>query len=219
MNDADFLLWVRGPGMIIAVAVFVFGVLVRFLEMWLLGKNVDLAEPKGAAFGAGVRTMFTRSAPCGEEMCDGGFVLFSSWAFHIAFVLIFLFLAPHILFLKSILGFGWPALPKALMTILAIIGIISMVALLVHRFFHAVRNFLGKTVDYVAWTATFLPLLTGYLAAHSPLFGYSMSLALHILSFEIFIVLIPFTKLMHMFTVWVARYINGAAFGRKGVAV
>ena len=145
-------------------------------------------------------------------------MLFTSWIFHLAFIVTFLFLVPHITFLKSIIGFGWPALPKALVAIVAILGIVAMVALFVHRFFHAVRRFLGHSIDYVAWFATFLPLLTGYLAAHSPVFGYAMTLALHILSFELFIALIPFTKLMHMFTVWVARYTNGASFGRKGVA-
>jgi len=218
MTDTEFLLWVRGPGMLIAVAVFGVGVLVRFLEMWLLGRKADLAEPRGAAVSAGLRTMITRSAPRPEELRDGGFVLFTSWIFHLAFIVTFLFLVPHIAFLKSIVGFGWPALPKALVAILAILGIVAMVALFVHRFFHAARRFLGHTIDYVAWAATFLPLLTGYLAAHSPVFGYTMTLALHILSFELFIALIPFTKLMHMFTVWVSRYINGATFGRKGVA-
>jgi nitrate reductase gamma subunit len=217
MSDTEFLLWVRGPGMIIAVAVFAVGVLVRFLEMWLLGRKADLAEARGSSVSAGLRTMLTRSAPRKEELRDGGFVLFTSWIFHLAFVVTFLFLVPHIAFLKAIVGFGWPALPKALVSILAILGIVAMIALFVHRFFHSVRRFLGHTIDYVAWAATFLPLLTGYLAAHSPVFGYTTTLAVHILSFELFIALIPFTKLMHMFTVWVSRYINGATFGRKGV--
>jgi hypothetical protein len=195
----------------------VVGVLVRFLEMWLLGRKRDLAVPKGPEVTAGLRTMLSRSAPRKEELRDGGFVLFTSWVFHLAFIVTLLFLVPHIDMFRSILGFGWPALPKALIAFLAVLGIVAMVALFVHRFFHAVRRFLGHPLDYVAWTATFLPLLTGYLAAHSPVFGYTVTLALHILSFELFIALIPFTKLMHMFTVWVARYTNGATFGRKGV--
>ena len=60
MSEAEFLLWVRGPGMLIAVAVFAVGVVVRFLEMWLLGRKRDLAEPKGPEVSAGLRTMITR---------------------------------------------------------------------------------------------------------------------------------------------------------------
>jgi len=217
MTEVDLLSWVRGPGFKIAVAIFLFGVVYRFLEMWLLGKKRDLAKARAPGFGAGVRTMFTRSKPGAEELRDGGFVLFTSWIFHLGFVLTLFFLVPHIDLFRSVFGFGWPGLPKGLITVVAMLSIVAMVALLVHRFFHAVRRFLGKAMDYVAWTATFLPLLTGYMAAHTPVVSYPTMLALHILSFEVFLVLIPFTKLMHMFTVWVSRYFNGAAFGRKGV--
>jgi len=217
MTEVDFLSWVRGPGFKIAVAIFLFGVVYRFLEMWLLGKKRDLAKARASGVGAGVRTMFTRSKPGAEELRDGGFVLFTSWIFHLGFVLTLFFLVPHIDLFRSVFGLGWPGLPKGLITVVAMLSIVAMVALLVHRFFHAVRRFLGRAMDYVAWTATFLPLLTGYMAAHTPIVSYPTMLALHILSFELFLVLIPFTKLMHMFTVWVSRYFNGAAFGRKGV--
>ena len=33
----------------------------------------------------------------------------------------------------------------------------------------------------------------------------------------IFLVVLPFTKLTHMFTAFIARWYNGAIFGRKGV--
>jgi nitrate reductase gamma subunit len=44
-------------------------------------------------------------------------------------------------------------------------------------------------------------------------------LALHILSVELLLIVIPFTKLMHLFTFALARWYNGAIAGRKGVKV
>ena len=67
------------------------------------------------------------------------------------------------------------------------------------------------------WTVTFLPLLTGYLAYHRLVNPYPLILGLHILSVNLFLVVFPFTKLTHVFTAFIARWYNGAIFGRKGV--
>ncbi len=44
-------------------------------------------------------------------------------------------------------------------------------------------------------------------------------LALHILSVELLLVFLPFTKLIHVFTLWGSRWYNGDANAKKGVAV
>lgn len=219
MTEIELLAFARGPGLQWSVAIFAFGVVFRFLAMWLLGRRRDLAEARAGAFLAGLRTVATRSLPSPEERKDGGFVIIGSWIFHLGFVITLFFLVPHIDLFRAVLGFGWPGLPRAVIAFSAILAIVAMVALLVHRFFHPVRRFLATAADYVAWTVTFLPLFTGYLAAHSPVISYTTTLALHILSFELFLVVIPFTKLMHMFTVWLSRWYSGATAGRKGVTV
>ena len=70
----------------------------------------------------------------------------------------------------------------------------------------------------MAWTVTFLPLLTGYMAYHHLLLDYTLMLAVHILSVELLLVVFPFTKLTHMATLFISRWYNGEWFGRKGVA-
>jgi nitrate reductase gamma subunit len=64
---------------------------------------------------------------------------------------------------------------------------------------------------------TFLPLLTGYLAFHRVGLSAPMLIGLHILSVELLMILFPFTKLSHAFTLWMARWYNGAIAGYKGV--
>ena len=44
-----------------------------------------------------------------------------------------------------------------------------------------------------------------------------MLLALHILSVELLMVLFPFTRLMHAFTLFMARWYTGAVSGFRGV--
>ncbi len=219
MTGVELLNWARGPGLQIALAVFVVGVAIRLLEMWLLGRKPDLSEARGSALGGGWRTFFTRSLPMAGALKRAPLVFLGGYVFHVGFFVTFLFYAPHILFLRGATGYTWPALPAYLIDVIGLVSIAALVALLVHRVTDPVRRFLSRAGDYVAWIATFLPLLTGYFAYHRLLTDYTTMLALHVLSFELLLVLIPLTKLMHTFTFVVARWYNGAFAGRKGVKV
>jgi nitrate reductase gamma subunit len=86
------------------------------------------------------------------------------------------------------------------------------------RLTNPVKRFLSGFQDYLAWLLTFLPLASGYLAFHHLLIDYTLALALHILSVELLLVALPFTKLFHTVSVFVSRWYNGDIFGRKGVA-
>ena len=44
-------------------------------------------------------------------------------------------------------------------------------------------------------------------------------LALHILCAELLLVFLPFTKLIHVFTLWPSRWFNGDTNAKKGVPV
>jgi len=97
------------------------------------------------------------------------------------------------------------------------IAIVALVAMLIHRVQHPVMRFLSTFEDYLTWTLTLLPLLTGYLAYHRLINPYPLALGLHILSIELLLIAFPFTKLTHAVTAFIARWYNGAIFGRKGV--
>ncbi len=217
MTGMELLNWARGPGLQIALVVFIVGVAIRLCEMWLLGKSPDLSEARGSAAAGGWRTVFTRSLPMPGAIKSAPLVFIGGYVFHAGFLVTFLFYAPHILFVRWTLGVSWPALPAYLIDVVGLASIVTLVALLVNRVTDPVRRFLSRTGDYVAWTVTFLPLLTGYFAYHRLVTDYTTMLALHILSFELLLIMIPLTKLMHTFTFVVARWYNGAVEGRKGV--
>lgn len=63
MNEIDFLNWVRGPGFQIATIILVAGVVIRILEILLLGRKKNLAEAKGSEMSSGLKTIFTRTLP------------------------------------------------------------------------------------------------------------------------------------------------------------
>ena len=94
---------------------------------------------------------------------------------------------------------------------------LTLLAVLVHRVQHRVMRYLSRFQDYLSWFVTILPLITGYLAFHRIGLTPTTLIAIHILSVELLMVVFPFTKLMHAFTLFMARYYNGSISGYRGV--
>lgn len=217
MNPQELLYWVRGTGLQIAAAVFVLGMNYRMLHLALLGRKKSLAAPRGSEWGPGLRTMWRRSFALPALSARGKFTVVAGYTFHLGFFITLLFLSQHIDMLRAVLGFGWPALPRSVIDISAILSIAVLIALLVHRFMDPVKRLLSDFQDYLTWMLTFLPLLTGFLLLRGSGFDYTTLLTLHTLSIELLLIAIPFTKLAHMFSTFAARWYNGAIAGFKGV--
>lgn len=218
MTAHDLLVWVRGPAMQFSLAIFFLGVVLRILEMWLLGHSHDLAEPRRGGFWSGWRTVFHRSLPAPGMIQREPLVFFGGYTFHLGFFISLVFFAPHIQLFHGVWGIRWPGLPASVIDLVAVVSIAALVALLAHRLVHPVRRFLSNAGDYVAWAVTFLPLLTGYMVAHEAVLPYTQMLTVHILTVELLLIVLPFTKLTHSFTIFLSRWYNGAMAGRKGVA-
>lgn len=213
----DFLLWVRGPGFDIALVVFIIGVILRLLEVLVLGRKPDFAEARGTEMGPGVRTVFLRTLPEAGSLQRSPFNVIGGYVWHIGFLVSLFLFVPHIELINNVIGFGWPGLPSNLIDAVAAITIVTLLAMLFSRINHPVKRFLSGPEDYLTWVVTFLPMLTGYLAYHRMIDPYPLVLGLHILSVEVLMVVFPFTKLMHAFTFIIARWYNGAMAGRRGV--
>ena len=217
MSEIEFLNWVRGTGFQIAIIIFIAGILIRFGEILLLGRKTNLAEAKGSEMSSGLRTIVSRSIPDKATFQRSTFTVVAGYVFHIGlFVTIFLF-APHILMFKDVIGFGWPSIPTSIVDAITVVSIIALLAILVNRMRNTVLKFITTKEDYLVWLVTILPLITGYIAFHRIGATPSTLLAIHILSVELLLVVFPFTKLMHTFTVFLSRWYSGAISGYRGV--
>lgn len=217
MSEIEFLNWTRGTGLQIATVIFIGGIVIRLLEILLLGRKANLAEPKGSEMSSGLKTIVTRSIPHGDTFKRSSFVVVSGYIFHIGlFITIFLF-APHILLIKDVFGVGWPSIPTAIVDAVTVITILTLIAIIIHRYNNAVQRYLTGFEDVLVWFVTITPLITGYMAFHRIGFSGPMLLGIHILSVELLMVVFPFTKLMHTFSLFFARWYTGAISGYRGV--
>ncbi len=219
MNELEFLTWVRGPGVKIAVGIFVLGVIWRLLEVYTLGRRKDLSEPRHAPRATGWHTLIRRTMPIPGMMKRSGVTYVAGYGFHIGLFVVVLLFAPHIKLIQSLVGLSWPNLPSQVVDLVAVVTLACMVVVLVDRINKPVKRYLSTFEDWFTWAVTFLPVLTGYMAARHLLVPYTTMLGLHILSAEILLMVLPFTKLFHAFTLFGSRWYNGQINGHKGVPV
>jgi nitrate reductase gamma subunit len=219
MTAPELLSWARGTGLQIAVIVFCAGLLLRAFEIFMLGQRKNLAETRSDGVSEGLRTIARRFLPVDRNTLQRSlFMVIAGYTFHIGLLLVIFFLAPHIQLFKSVLGFSWPSLATPIIDFATVVAMVALMALLWRRITHPVLKLLSRAEDYLVWAITFLPLLTGYMSYHHLLLPYTWMLAIHILSVELMLVLFPFTKLTHTFTIFLARWYNGMMAGQKGVA-
>ena len=218
MSETELLLWVRGPVLQIATVIFLLGIVVRIGEILMLGRKKNLAEARGSAVAGGLRTIFSRSIPDRGTLQRSTFNVVAGYIFHLGFFVVLFLFAPHILLFHDVTGVSWPSLPTPIVDATAVVTMIALLAVLVHRVLDPVMRFLSRFQDYLVWLLTILPVATGYLAFHRV--GVApppILMVVHILSVELLMVVFPFTKLMHAFTIFMARYYNGAIAGYRGV--
>ncbi|MFZ5484635.1 MAG: hypothetical protein ACOZB0_10435 [Pseudomonadota bacterium] len=219
MTELQFLTWVRGPGLDIALAIFVLGVIWRLIEIYSLGRKKDLSAPRHAPGASGWHTVFRRSIPPEGYVKRSPVTYIGGYVFHIGLAVIVFLFAPHIKLVEGLIGLSWPGLPSQVVDLVTVVTLVALVAVLVDRIKQPVKRYLSTPEDWFTWVVTFLPVLTGWLAVQHLLFPYTTMLALHILSVEVLLAVLPFTKLFHAFTVFGSRWFNGTVNGHKGVPV
>jgi len=208
----------RGPALEWSLIILVCGVLWRVTGAMLLMRTKDLSQPRRkSALRDGLVTIATRSLPEHQFEKKIRFQHFSGYAWHLALFISVLFFAPHVFFFKSVLGFGWPHLPNAIILATAAIALAILLALLIRRASHPVQRLISNADDYISIVIVIIPLVTGILAFAHIGARYETLLALHLLSVEALFIWFPFGKLMHTALMFPARFQAGAACGRRGV--
>jgi nitrate reductase gamma subunit len=208
----------RGPGLQWSLWILVAGVLWRIAGTIFLNAKQDISRARREkTMLDGLTVIATRSLPAHVFEKRIRFQHLSGYAWHIALFISVLFFAPHILFFKSVLGFGWPSLPNSIILVTGAIALAILVALLIRRATHPVQRLISNADDYISVLLVILPLVSGILAFAHIGAPYQTLLALHLLSVEAMFVWFPFGKLMHTALTFPSRFQAGSSYGRKGV--
>lgn len=195
-----WLQWARGPVFVAALIFMILG-LVRHiaLTMWEIARTIrragDKSMPLRQVLTATLRWLFPI-----DRWPNRLLFSLTSLVFHIAIIVVPIFLAGHIVLWERGLGLSWPALPNYLATLLTVVAIVTALALVVQRIACGQTRTLSRFQDYALPLVIAVPFASGLLVMHpgwNP-FPYEATLLVHVMSANVLLVLIPLTKLSHM---------------------
>ncbi len=132
---------------------------------------------------------------------------FISFLFHVGIISVPVFLAGHVAIWRESLGVAWWTLPPRLADWLTVMTVATALALLLMRLGHGASRQLSQLQDWLLPVLCAVPCITGFFVAHpliSPI-GPQLMYLLHLLSAEFLLVVVPFSKLVHMVLFWVSQ--------------
>ena len=134
--------------------------------------------------------------------------------FHLGLVFVPLFLYAHVMLWHERFGISLPSLPAGLADFLTIGVMLTFVVLTVRRLALPEVRIITTPQDFMILVISVLPFLTGFISAHSADEKPFWLLA-HIVTGEIWLLAIPFTKLAHVVLFFMSRIQIGMDFGIK----
>jgi nitrate reductase gamma subunit len=205
--------WARGPLLWLACIIFFAGFIFQFLKFWFKTRKIlpypykELnvsAEPKTESepSGFGDRLKLLSQTVLGISPV----MIIITTIFHILLFLTPVFLLAHAILFEESWGFSIFVFNEKTTDILTIVILACLGFFLGRRLFYRRVRSISSFYDYIILAITALPFITGFLAYHQ-IFNYKIMLILHLLTGEIMLIVIPFTKLVHMLFFFLNRFL------------
>ena len=205
--------FVSGPLAWVAFILFAGGSLYRLISLMVMVHRKEKFIYSYMSLKYGLRSILRWSTPFAtENMRRHPAMTIVAFAFHICLILTPLFLLAHVTLIEESWNVSWWTLPEGAAEFMTLIVIAACVFFLVRRLVNPEVQYVTSAYDYIILAIVVAPFITGLLAYYQ-LFDYQIILILHILSGEIMLVAIPFTRLSHMITAPLTRAYMGSEFG------
>jgi nitrate reductase gamma subunit len=203
-----------GPLAWAAFILFAGGLLFRLIQLLVRVNRTEKFIYSYFSLKYGLRSILHWLVPFGTATWRSHPVLtVVTFLFHLGLLITPLFLLAHIILWDEAWDMRWWSLPDLAADILTLIVIAGCIFFLVRRMVRPEVKFVTDASDYILLLIVAAPFVTGFLASQQ--WGDSgwMTIA-HMLSGEIMLVAIPFTRLSHMlFSIFTRAYM-GSEFGK-----
>ena len=209
--------FLAGPALWATFIIFIGGLIFRIAHLYHLSRKKDLVFYNHTSFKWGLKSILYWILPWGSASLRQQPVFsFMVFIFHITLLSVPLFLSAHNILWDESWGISLWSLPDALSDVMTVMLLISIIFLGIRRAVRSEVRILTQTWDYLLLGLTALPFATGFLAYHQ-IGPYELLMILHLLTAEILLILIPFTKLAHMILFFFTRaFIGFEMGGRRG---
>ena len=189
----------RGPAFVFAFSFMLLGLARHVVvTVWDMVRTVRRAGDKTVPYRSAATATLKWLFPLGKLHRQPLFSV-TSILFHVAILVVPLFLAGHIALWARGLGWSWPALSNEVADVLTITAVVTAAVLLVLRIASSATRALSRLQDFVLPPIIAVPFATGFLVMHPQLnpFSFEATLFVHIMSANLVFILMPITKLSH----------------------
>ena len=209
----NFYNFVSGPLAWVAFIIFIGGSLYRLISLLILVHRKEKFIYAYMSLKYALRSILHWSTPFAtENMRKHPALTIVAFAFHICLLLTPIFLLAHVTLVDESWNLSWWTLPDGVAQVMTLIVIAGCVFFLIRRLVEPEVRYVTSASDYIILAIVAAPFITGFLAYYQ-WFGYQFFLNLHILTGEIMLVAIPFTRLSHMLFAPLTRAYMGSEFG------
>jgi len=209
----NFYNFVSGPLAWVAFIIFIGGSLYRLISLLILAHRKEKFIYAYMSLKYALRSILHWSTPFAtENMRKHPALTIVAFAFHICLLLTPIFLLAHVTLVDESWNLSWWTLPDGVAQVMTLIVIAGCVFFLIRRLVKPEVQYVTSASDYIILAIVAAPFITGFLAYYQ-WFGYRFFLNLHILTGEIMLVAIPFTRLSHMLLAPLTRAYMGSEFG------
>ncbi|MEJ2281960.1 MAG: respiratory nitrate reductase subunit gamma [Desulfobacterales bacterium] len=209
----DIYQFVSGPLAWSAFIIFIGGCLYRLISLLVLVHRKEKFIYSYMSFKYGLRSILRWSTPFAtENMRRHPGMTIVAFAFHICLLITPLFLLAHVVLIEEAWNLSWWTLPDGLADAMTLMVIGGCIFFFVRRLTQREVQYVTSGSDFILLVIVAAPFITGFMAYYQ-WFGYKFFVIFHILSGEIMLVTIPFTRLSHMITAPLTRAYMGSEFG------
>jgi len=209
----DLYNFITGPLAWAAFIVFIAGSLYRLINMFYLVNKKEKFIYTYMSFKYSFRSIFHWIIPFATTNWKMHPVLtIVTFAFHICLIITPVFLLSHAILWDESWNISLWSLSDGVADIMTLIVVGSCIFFLVRRLVLQEVQYVTSASDYVILAIVAAPFVTGFIAYHQWV-NYQFFMILHIISGEIMLVAIPFTRLSHMLFSPFTRAYMGSEFG------
>lgn len=205
--------FVSGPMVWLALGLFILGSLYRLIAMGRLAAEKDAVVFNYMSPFYALRSIFHWIIPFASvNMRKHPVMTIVAFAFHICLFAVPIFLCAHIVLINEAWQINWWYMPDPVADGMTLIVIGACIFFLCRRLVLREVRYLTTLSDFLILAAVAAPFITGFWSYHQyP--GHVVAGILHIVSGEIVLIMIPFTRLSHMLFFPFTRGYIGSEFG------
>jgi len=206
----DFYSFVEGPLLWVAFLTFIIGSLLRAALFVSVSRKRDKVIYQHLSWKYVFATIGRWLLPLNKDVLKNPVFTISGYIFHICLIVVPIWFSGHItLWQESRLEWSWSAIPDGLADWMTIVFLGIALFFLLRRIISADIRLLSTFSDYFLLVVTALPFLSGYFVTHGTLDGIGFlgdnMQVIHMLTGELMLILIPFTKLSHYILFFFSR--------------